>query len=115
MTTDWKVWGMDIRGQAHMIDRKQNPSTTYGIIAAKRRPGGQIWVVVSGATGPGTYAASRMLTGYPEPDAEEPGNASRTSWLPIHASDRGKETRKAQTVFNEGELYPDQGVFFWPE
>ena len=115
MTAEWKVWGMDIRGQSHMIDRKQNPSTTYGIIAAQRRPGGQIWVVVSGATGPGTYAASRMLVGYPEPDDEEQGSASRTIWLPIRASDRGRETRKAQTVFNEGELYPGKGVFFWPE
>ncbi len=34
---------------------------SYGIIAAQRRPEGQVWVVIAGLTGPGTFAAADSL------------------------------------------------------
>jgi len=33
----------------------------YGVVVAQRRERGQIWVVIAGLSGPGTYAAARLL------------------------------------------------------
>jgi hypothetical protein len=35
--------------------------TSYGIVAAQRRPGGQIWMVIAGLTGAATHAAARVV------------------------------------------------------
>src|SRR5207249_2958343 len=45
----------------------------YGVVVARRQPGGQVWMLVGGASGPGTYAAALALaegieTSLPRPD-----------------------------------------------
>lgn len=69
---------LDIGGELYVDqlsrqDRDPNFGKTYGICAAQRRRRGQLWVVVSGITGVGTYVAGRLLgklaTGLHDPKA----------------------------------------------
>jgi hypothetical protein len=115
MSSEWNVWGIDVGGELHLIDRHADPALTFGVIAAQRRRGGQVWAVLAGATGPGTYAASTLLTDHPgPPDGAEQGEHSRTCWIPIQANERGSEARKTQTVSNATKVYGDNEAFLWP-
>ena len=55
----------------------------YGVIAAQRRPAGNVWLVVSGLTGPATHAAAMKVK---EITAEIPwaqGQPSKVLWVPV--------------------------------
>ena len=60
---------------------------SYGVIAAQRRPEGQIWVVIAGLTGPGTYAAATCLNAVeaPLPNAEDP-HRGQVLWAVVEAT-----------------------------
>jgi hypothetical protein len=57
----------------------------YGVIVAQRRPGGNVWVVLCGLTGPATFAAAQLLsnirTELPWPN----GDYHPVLWAPVVA------------------------------
>jgi hypothetical protein len=61
--------------------------TSYAITAVQRRPNGAVWVVISGISGPSTYAAARALASLaaalPGPVA---GKASPILWAAVTAT-----------------------------
>lgn len=73
--TDWRTWGihlahpLDVEGgetsllRVRHLKRRSSGDTwsSYGIIVAQRRPGGQVWLVVSGLSGPETYAGAKVV------------------------------------------------------
>lgn len=62
-----KGWGLIAGGAKFMSDLSTTRKTgtrrllSHGVIAAQRQREGQIWVVVAGLSGPGTYLAARCL------------------------------------------------------
>ena len=66
----------------------------YGVIVAQRRSAGNVWLVISGLTGPATYAAATLVK---KVDAELPmtkGKDSTILWLPVRAIINADQTRK---------------------
>ncbi len=86
-------------------DRRQARSETYGIIAAQRRESGALWIVVAGVTGPGTYAASRLLGSHPGVPNRQPAEPSAPIWTPVIASVCEGEPRETATVA-DARLFP---------
>ncbi len=54
----------------------------YGIIAAQRRSGGQIWMVIAGISGPATYAASHLIENFDDA-LPQAGDDSPIMWAPM--------------------------------
>jgi hypothetical protein len=75
-----------VLGEAtHEVQKRGQNWEMYGTIVAQRRSGGNVWLVVSGLTGPATYAAATLVRSI---DAELPwvrGQDSPVLWLPIKA------------------------------
>ena len=80
---------------------------------AQRRPGGQIWLLVAGLTGPATYAAAqwvnRMPTGL---DDHKPGCASRVYWN-IVRSEATKVKAGSRETYDLGEAEVVTGGVVW--
>ena len=52
---------LEMGGEIYLDRHKQRKSSeSYGVCVAQRRPGGQVWIVLAGVTGPATYAAARL-------------------------------------------------------
>jgi hypothetical protein len=103
------VSGLEIDREVH-IDRlrKGGDTITYGICAAQRRPGGQIWLVLAGVTGAATFAAAELThslpLGLPRVQA---GQVSDVSWAAVQAFVQMDDTRlpdKAQVVLDRQPL-----------
>jgi hypothetical protein len=70
-------------GRPHAVPAQGNAWTMYGIIAAQRRPAGNVWLVVSGLAGPATHAAATLVN---QITAELPGVKGQPSsvlWVPV--------------------------------
>jgi len=91
---------LEIQGTVYLDRVKQKAGQqSYGVCVAQRRPGGQIWLVLAGVTGPATFAAAKVADGLPlNLYPEGPGKASRVYWTPVRASVRRDEARVAETV-----------------
>jgi hypothetical protein len=77
--------GFFLDGQLFDIPTDGHQWTMYGVIAAQRRPAGNVWLVISGISGPATFAAARLVR---EIGAEVPWpRAGRhpVLWVPIRA------------------------------
>ena len=63
-------------------------STSHGIIAAQRRPNGRLWLVLSGLSGPATYACAKLLQSVlvALPSPGRTGEPSPVMWLVVSAS-----------------------------
>jgi hypothetical protein len=72
----WAIRIGDELFPAEVVGQKQ--TDTYGVIAAQRRHGGQVWVVLAGLSAPGTLVAARCLDSLvanpPEPADERPAS-----------------------------------------
>jgi hypothetical protein len=79
---------LEMGGVVHLDRLKQRKtSESYGVCVAQRRPGGQIWFVLAGVTGPATYAAARLagkLALNLRPT--RPGKATRPYWAAVRAN-----------------------------
>jgi hypothetical protein len=60
-----EAWALRVGERLHAAEEGRATITTYGVIAAQRRPTGQIWIVLGGLSGPGTDAAARCLEPLP--------------------------------------------------
>jgi hypothetical protein len=82
-----RSWAFVLDGTIHYMDIKGDQWTMYGIVAAQRRKGNNVWVVLSGITGPATLAAARLLR---DIEAELPwpaqGRHGDVLWLPYKAT-----------------------------
>jgi hypothetical protein len=63
-----------------LTDPRKREGSTYALCAAQRRPGGAIWLLAAGVTGPATYAAARwaskMATRFDENETDRPSSVS---------------------------------------
>ena len=112
-TSPWPVWGMKIGDEIIVVDRTKAKWTAHGIVAAQRRSTGQIWVVVAGMSGPGTYAGARLMsavTAALPPPAR--GHHSPTLWVRVEVnvdrSEPGGDNRavKANKVVGKPQFWP---------
>jgi hypothetical protein len=71
-----KVYAVDMNACRWMM---------YGVIAAQRRSAGNVWLVVSGLTGPATHAASELVKLVGPELPSTPGEDSPVLWAPIRA------------------------------
>jgi len=71
----------------------------YGVIVAQRRERGEIWVVVGGLSGPGTYAAAKMLNeiSLPVPESK-PGEVSPPVYAVVEAAVKVKADKTSGDV-----------------
>jgi hypothetical protein len=81
-----KAWAFQVHNDVYRSNRFVEQSKTYGILAAQRRRGGSIWLVVAGLNGPGTYAASTHLNspGFSLPLGDH-GKDSPVVWIAVEA------------------------------
>ena len=94
---------------------KERPGM-HGIIAAQRRAAGNVWLVISGLTGPATYGVATMVK---EISAELPwakGQHAKVLWVPVKVKIKAGETAPwsgdARVVV--GAAF-DGEPRFWPE
>lgn len=81
-----------LEGKPHVVPAEGKAWTMYGIIAAQRRAAGNVWLVVSGLTGPATYGVTTMVK---EISAELPwskGKHSKVLWLPVKVKIKAGQT-----------------------
>jgi hypothetical protein len=72
-----------LEGTPHGVSAEGKAWTMHGIIAAQRRAAGNVWLVISGLTGPATYGVATMVK---EISAELPwskGKESKVLWVPV--------------------------------
>ena len=74
-----------VEGKPLRCQKDERGWHTYGIIAAQRRPRGQVWTVVAGLTAMGTYAAAKLIQRLPGEFPREAGKPSHILWQPIEA------------------------------
>lgn len=58
---DRKAQAFLVGKNVHEVRLDQEEWKDYGVIVAQRREQGKVWVVVAGLSGPGTFAAARLL------------------------------------------------------
>jgi hypothetical protein len=80
---------MSFSGEVKPVDRDRETFDEYAVVAAQRRTKGQIFAVVAGLTGPGTFAAAQLLDtrGFSLPDPL-PDGRSRVAWIAVKAAVR---------------------------
>jgi len=81
---------LEMGGTVHLDRLKQrNTTESYGVCVAQRRPGGQIWFVLAGVTGPSTYAAALLASSLALPlRPKDPDSRDRSSlpyWTAVRA------------------------------
>jgi heat shock protein HspQ len=69
--------------EVYEVKKKDRRWMMYGVIAAQRRSTGNVWVVVSGLTGPATNAASELVKRVVSELPSTPGEDSPVLWVPI--------------------------------
>lgn len=81
-----KAWALQIKQACYRLELHVKQAQTYAIVAAQRQPCGQIWLVIAGLSGPGTYAASKLLGAedFAFPSAATRGR-SPVLWMAIEA------------------------------
>lgn len=67
----------------HTVDRRAQQWRMHGVIAAQRRSSGNVWLVVSGLTGPATMAAAELVRRVNAELPLTPGADSAVLWVPI--------------------------------
>lgn len=89
---------LEVDGRVYLDRIRQSSSRdTYGVVVAQRRPGGQIWLVLAGITGPATYAAARLLDeGLPFDLRAADGECSPVYWNLVKATVKQDRSRRAQ-------------------
>jgi hypothetical protein len=108
-----------LEGTPHGVSAEGKAWTMHGIIAAQRRAAGNVWVVISGLTGPATYGVAKMVK---EISAELPwskGNESKVLWVPVkvkiqagHSDPWSGDTREVVDATFDGEprIWPQDPV-----
>ena len=78
---------LEMGGSVYLDRLKQRlTGESYGVCVAQRRPGGQIWLVLAGVTGPATFAAARLAHRLALPlHPTGPGEPSAVYWAPVCA------------------------------
>ena len=105
-----------LNGSVHQVRIKDRRWTMNGIIAAQRRSAGNVWLVVSGLTGPATNAASELVKRVAAELPWTPGKDSPVLWIPIRAlvsSGRGSHLGddrevKSSKFLGEPRLWPEE-------
>ena len=105
-----------LEGTPHGVPSEGKAWTMYGIIAAQRRAAGNVWLVISGLTGPATYGVATMVK---EISAELPwakGKHSKVLWMPVKVKIKAGKT----TPWSGDTREVVEGVFdgeprLWPE
>ncbi len=88
-----KKWALLIRGRPHPLDLFVPRSTTYGVLAVQRRRGGQVWMVLAGLSGPGTYAAAQFVGDAKlRVPASVGGEHSSVCWMTVRAEVEARAT-----------------------
>jgi hypothetical protein len=72
-------------GKVHEVEMDAGRWMMHGVIAAQRRSAGNVWLVVSGLTGPATHAASELVKRVVPELPSTPGEDSPVLWVPIRA------------------------------
>lgn len=72
-------------GQVHEVPRTGDAWTMHGIIAAQRRPAGNVWLVISGLAGPATCAAAKLVPAFKGYLSWQPHQTSAALWIPVRA------------------------------
>jgi hypothetical protein len=81
-----------LEGTPHGVPAEGKTWTMHGIIAAQRRAAGNVWLVISGLTGPATYGVATMVK---EIGAELPwskGKQSQVLWVPVKVKIKAGKT-----------------------
>jgi len=76
--------------------------TSYGVIAAQRRSNGQVWLVISGLTGPATYAAAMKVNDIADTLPWAAGGNGPVLWVAVEAKVR--EVRRRRTHGDDREV-----------
>jgi len=92
---------LEVRGTVYADRLKQRKGLeSYGVCVVQRRPGGQVWLVLAGVTGPATYAAAclanRLAIHLAPPRPNQPSPVYST---PVHATIREDRARAFGTRF----------------
>lgn len=83
----------------------------YGVVVAQRRPGGEVWCVIGGLSGPGTLAAAEALSGMSGAMPEsELGRPSR----PVYAVVEAAVEVDPDKTFGDNRRVVDQRVIVEP-
>lgn len=83
------AWAVQIGNQVYRAKFPGNkPTKAYGIVAVQRRSSGQVWMVVAGLSGVGTYAASLAVPSIADtlPEKIDIGEESKVLWTAIEAN-----------------------------
>ena len=107
---------LEIDGRVY-LDTIRNSARreTYGVAVAQRRPGGQIWLVLAGITGPATLAAARLVDGLPLDLLAGENQSSPVYWTAVRAKvkqDRSRKARMALMLSSFETISPPQP---WPK
>ena len=85
--------GFILEGTPHGVSSEGKAWTMHGVIAAQRRAAGNVWLVISGMTGPATYAVAKMVK---EISTELPwsskGKNSKVLWVPVKVKIKAGKT-----------------------
>lgn len=77
-------WALQIGDEYHVADaRGANPMKTYGVLLAQRRKRGQVWMVLSGLSGPATLGCAEIAHHINQPLTGQP---SPVLWAPVCTS-----------------------------
>jgi hypothetical protein len=71
-----KAWAFEMGGVVYRAERPaggcRRVLKTYGVVAVQRRASGQIWMVIAGLSGAGTFAAARAVYNIPNKIPDTP-------------------------------------------
>ena len=105
-----------LEGTPHGVSSEGKAWTMHGIIAAQRRAAGNVWLVISGLTGPATYGVATMVK---EISAELPwakGKHAKVLWVPVKVKIKaGKTTPWSGDTREIVEASFDGEPRLWPE
>jgi hypothetical protein len=74
-----------LEGKIHEVPRTGKTWKMHGILAAQRRPAGNLWLVVAGLAGPATCAAAKLAPDLQAVLPWQEGQASSVLWAPVLA------------------------------
>ncbi len=85
-----RAWALRVGDTVYEVRRKRRKDwKVYGVVAAQRRAGGRVWLVVAGLSGPATFASALALAAHktgtlPEPDTND--GHSQVLWALVEAT-----------------------------
>jgi hypothetical protein len=78
------VQAMQIRGQLLPLNQQEDTWTTYGVCVARRFENEAVWLVLGGATGPGTLACAREVEAMEADWSGRDGDSAvRGAWMAV--------------------------------